>query len=243
MQTSSSLLYAIDSGNSSAKYSIWDISNQAWITTHKALEELSIQTVPPTANLIYSRVGSFFPDILSKWPTEPLEINSDIKIPFKTLYDRAQIGPDRIAAIAGAFAQNPTCNTLIIDAGTCITFDVLTEKHGHLGGIISPGLRMRSRAMHEFTGKLPLVQQPQVKWHLDTPYPTNTKDAMVLGAFKGWTAEIQAEIDLFLQQFPEGLVYLCGGDAPYFEAKSKNRIFAAPLLVFEGMVHLWTWNR
>jgi len=63
------------------------------------------------------------------------------------------------------------------------------------------------------------------------------------GAFQGWTDEIQAEIDRFLQQFPEGLVYLCGGDASHFEAKAKNRIFAAPLLVFEGMVYLWTWNR
>ena len=243
MHTSPSFLYAIDSGNSSAKYSIWDIENQTWITTYKELEELNINSVPPSAQLVYSGVGATLPAILSQWPTEPLEINADIHIPFQTRYDRAQIGSDRIAAIAGVFAQNPSCDALIIDAGTCITFDVLSQKQGHLGGVISPGLRMRSQAMHEFTGKLPLIQHTSIKPKTEGSYPTNTKDALARGAFQGWTDEIQAEIDRFLQQFPEGLVYMCGGDASHFEAKSKNRIFAAPLLVFEGLVHLWTWNR
>lgn len=113
----------------------------------------------------------------------------------------------------------------------------------HRGGPISPGLHLRAKAMHSFTGQLPLVNLNEFDLKSLPTFPSNTKEALVLGAYTGWKNEIQAHITQFKKQNPDGFVYLTGGDAQYFEANPKNRIFAAPLLVFEGLVHLWKWNR
>ena len=85
-------------------------------------------------------------------------------MPFKTLYKTPKtLGADRLALVAGAVFGFPNKSVLIIDVGTCITFDFVDSKKKYLGGSISPGLQMRLNALSNQTSALPLVRlsEPQ----------------------------------------------------------------------------------
>ncbi len=82
-----------------------------------------------------------------------------LRVPFKNLYETPKtLGVDRIALAAAAIEQYPKKNVLVIDAGTCITFDFINSEKEYLGGAISPGITMRYKALHNFTSKLPLLE-------------------------------------------------------------------------------------
>ena len=243
MNTSSTLLYAIDLGNSSSKVSLWNEEMDKWEWTQEPVERLTLDEAKSGAPLVVCSVSNKIPRIVSEWTGPTLSLGAETNLPFNSEYDRNGWGSDRMAAVAGAFYLNPKADCLIIDAGTCVTFDYLDSIRGHLAGPISPGLNLRAKAMNAYTGRLPLVTFEDLKPNHLNPFPKTTQDALILGALGGWNVEIKKGIERFKKQKPEGIVYLTGGDSRYFEANPKNRIFAAPLLVFEGMVHLWKWNR
>jgi type III pantothenate kinase len=243
MKSNPSLIYVLDVGNSAAKVGLWNEATQCWDYTHASIDFLTEADAESGFPLIICSVSSEVPRIVRQWKGRVLELGSKTALPFSSEYDLSQWGPDRMAAVAGAFSKKKKCNALIIDAGTCITFDYLDSNRGHYGGPIAPGLHLRAMAMHKFTGRLPLVTLENEDLSCLTTSAKNTQEALILGVFEGWKNEISERIKHFKKQNPKGIVYLTGGDAQYFEANPKNRIFAAPLLVFEGMVHLWKWNR
>ena len=86
--------------------------------------------------------------------------DNGLKIPVKNNYTTPDtLGSDRLANAIGAFTISPNRNNLIIDAGTCLKFDLINSENNYLGGSISPGLKMRAKALHTFTDKLPLVEE------------------------------------------------------------------------------------
>jgi len=238
-----SLIYALDVGNSIAKVSLWNEESERWEWTHKSAEVLTLSDAKSGAALVLCSVTKAMPEIVSEWEGAILTLGADTLLPFFSEYDRQNWGSDRMAAVSGAFSRNNQTDALIIDAGTCLTFDYLDSKRGHRGGPISPGLNLRAKAMHAFTGRLPLVDFDNLDPSQLSQFPKSTEEALALGAFRGWKDEIKESIARFKKQKKEGIVYLTGGDSHYFEANPKNRIFAAPHLIFEGMVHLWKWNR
>jgi type III pantothenate kinase len=151
----------------------------------------------------------------------PLPIQNNYKTP-KTL------GKDRLAAVIGAyFLEKQTIKqpTLVIDAGTCITFDFInTEskiKGIYEGGSISLGLQMRFKALNQFTAKLPLFE-PNEK--LPTPIGKSTEEAMQSGVQFGLLSEIKGIIDFYQNQISINNntnkelhtklnIVVCGGDA------------------------------
>ena len=81
-----------------------------------------------------------------------------VNTPFKNRYASPEtLGMDRLALATAAFYHNKEGNTLVIDAGTCITYDLVTAQEGYLGGAISPGVSMRYKALNAQTSKLPLL--------------------------------------------------------------------------------------
>jgi type III pantothenate kinase len=141
------------------------------------------------------------------------------------------LGVDRWAnAVAAAsFVQGRAA--LAIDLGTCITYDLVTTEHGLVGGIISPGLRMRSRAMHAFSARLPEGEAPE-----DTPLiGTTPNPCLASGAHHGIRAELRQVIAELKQQHPDLGVVLTGGDAPRFARALENGIFAHPYLTLLGL--------
>lgn len=180
-------------------------------------------------------------------PGEPLHwlfLDGQTPVPIQKEYDTPHtLGADRVAAAVGASFLYPGEPCLILDLGTCITADWLTADGTFRGGTISPGLRMRLRAMHAFTARLPLLTidrgNPPDWPRLDA---RNTQEAMLSGALNGMRLELEGVIMEYRRQHPEGRVLLCGGDGPLFESRLKPPIFAVPPLVLWGLNRILHYN-
>lgn len=161
-----------------------------------------------------------------------IRLDENTSLPLKNAYQTpATLGKDRLACAVAANAIFPGKNVLVIDAGTCIKYDFVTAKSVYLGGAISPGLRMRLKAMHTFTAKLPLI-----RFAAEGPLVgRNTRESMLSGALNGALAEIEGMISRYRKEYGSLNVILTGGDMPFFEKRLKSRIFAAPHLVMQGL--------
>ncbi len=166
-------------------------------------------------------------------------LTAALPLPIKNLYATPKtLGVDRIAGVCGANQKFPGINCLVMDAGTCITYDFLDAKGNYHGGGISPGLKMRLQAMNAFTAKLPLVDV------ISNPplIGTTTETCLQSGAINGMIQEINGIISLYQQKFEDLKVILCGGDASFFENQLKGPIFAIPELVLSGLNSILIYN-
>ena len=141
------------------------------------------------------------------------------------------LGYDRIAAAVGAALLYPKQDRLVVDAGTCITYEFVDRFDNYLGGGISPGVDMRLRSLNSFTSKLPLVEKT-------TRIPLtgrSTRGCIVSGTLGGVVGEVAHTVNLYREAYPDLAVILCGGDARFFEKKLKGPIFVCPKLVLIGL--------
>ncbi len=149
------------------------------------------------------------------------------------------LGPDRLAAAVGGNTLFPGEPVLVIDAGTCIKYDMVAG-NAYLGGIITPGIVMQAKAMHTFTGKLPLIQPLPA----DRPALTgnNTHESMLSGIINGSLASMEGIIAQYLSAFPDLKVVLTGGQMHFFDKRLKYSIFALPNLVGVGLNEILDFN-
>jgi len=166
-------------------------------------------------------------------------LSSGTKVPFKIDYDTPHtLGPDRIAAIAGAVELRPGNPCLVIDAGTCIKFDFIDQHKVYRGGSISPGIDMRFKALNAFTGGLPMVEFDQNVGLIGK----STKTCLQSGVLYGVIAEIDGVIGQYSQYFDGLNIIICGGNTNFFESKIKGAIFAVPHLVLLGLNGILEYN-
>jgi type III pantothenate kinase len=228
----------IDFGNTLQKFAIFDgktlLEKQSYqgIVVQQLVDYLDEKG--PFDAIILSSVARHSPEIekiLSE--TVPLVIlDENTPLPVKNLYlTPATLGKDRLAAATGANALYPGKNVLSIDAGTCITYDFLTENAEYLGGGISPGIRMRFRAMNAFTGRLPLVEPEEFSRLIGR----DTQESLLSGVLNGVMEEITGIIRLYTEQYKDITVVITGGDLEYLHNKLKINIFAVPDLVLLGL--------
>ena len=152
-------------------------------------------------------------------------------VPFKNKYRSASLGIDRIALVAGALTLSHNKPAMVIDAGTCITYDYVNQEGEYLGGAISPGLDMRFKSLHTFTAKLPLVEAVNsANW-----IGNDTPSCMQSGVLNGIIGEINGFIEVYQEHHPDLQVFITGGSANYFESKIKETIFAVPELLLVGL--------
>jgi len=163
-----------------------------------------------------------------------------LQLPFKTTYTTpATLGQDRIALLAAGQEQFQNNPFLLIDLGTCITYDFMDASQVHHGGAISPGFAMRYRALHQQTGKLPLLDF-EVS---NSPTGTSTNEAIHAGVFYGILSEIEGQIAYYTKIAPTLTVILSGGDAQKLSEKIKKAIFAQPNFLALGLYKIWTLNK
>ena len=115
---------------------------------------------------------------------EIITLTDNIPLPFKIDYNKGQVGSDRLVAVASAMREKPNQNCLVIDIGTCITYDIITSDNIYHGGPISPGINLRFRAMNEYTEKLPLIenyQQATINKQYENIICNSTKECLVSG--------------------------------------------------------------
>ena len=166
-------------------------------------------------------------------------LSHDLKFPFTNLYATPHtLGVDRLALITAAFYDFPNKNVLVIDAGTCITYDFVSSKNEYLGGSISLGLEMRFKALHTFTAGLPLIR-PSSKAEL---VGDSTKTSMQTGVENGLIHEISGVIKEYNANFQELTVVLTGGDLNFLSKRLKNSIFANPNFLIRGLNLILTHN-
>ncbi|MGB2316775.1 MAG: type III pantothenate kinase, partial [Flavobacteriaceae bacterium] len=139
---------------------------------------------------------------------------------------------------AAATQQYPNTNTLIIDAGTCITYDFVDANSQYLGGAISPGLQMRYNALHNQTAQLPLLQPSDTNSYIGSTTDTSIHSGVVHGIVQ----EIQGVISTYSSDYLDLTVILTGGDANFLLKQFKISIFANSNFLLEGLNFLLDYN-
>ncbi len=228
----------LDFGNTLSKIGIFygdKLIDKVVFDKEKTLEELEkiIQFHNPGRSILSSVIhhDEKVEELLRKH-TQFYLLNLDTKLPFLNAYGSPEtLGHDRLALVAGLSKQFPREDSLVISIGTCITYNFLAKNNAFRGGAISPGVHMRFKSMHEFTSKLPLVEK---EGHLSIlGYDTET--SIRSGVINGIAAEIDGMIDLYKNQYGNINAVLTGGDAPFFESRLKNKIFADANFLFKGL--------
>jgi type III pantothenate kinase len=156
------------------------------------------------------------------------------KLPIHINYKQAEsLGQDRIAAAVAAADAFPKKNVLIVQCGSCICYDYLSSDGTYHGGAISPGIEMRFKALHTFTGNLPLLEKTP---NLPEFIGKNTEESMLSGVLNGMIKEVDSMIEEFKQQINSDLlVVLTGGHAIFFDKYLKNSNFAVSDFVLKGL--------
>lgn len=232
---------AIDVGNTKTKIGLFKEDRLESTKTFDSFSDLNQFLVEINVNeSIISSVNTSYDKIIKELPSlqRPILFNNETSLPFINQYKSTTIGLDRLGAVAGAQILYPTHNILVIDLGTCITYEFLEQGKTYHGGAISPGMNMRFKSMHNFTARLPLVEAET----MDDWISNSTEGAMLSGVVHG----IQAEIDAYIQEveskFAPLTVIITGGDAKFFESKIKATIFAIPELVLMGLNAILRYN-
>ncbi len=165
-------------------------------------------------------------------------------VPLQNAYATPQtLGADRLAGAVGAAYLRPGLPTLLIDAGTALKLDLVAGDAYH-GGSIAPGLRMRLRALHTFTGKLPLLELPEPADAVQL-IGDSTASSLLSGVLNGAVAEVTSLVAAYRQRYPGLGLVLTGGDAPYLQprlAPTLGHIFVVPELVLIGLDRILRYN-
>ncbi|QSS98112.1 type III pantothenate kinase [Psychroflexus sp. ALD_RP9] len=163
------------------------------------------------------------------------------QFPFKNNYKTpSTLGLDRLALVTAAVNEFPQKNSLIIDAGTCVTYDFIDRTKVYHGGAISPGLHMRFKAMHTFTDKLPLLTIKELNKNL---IGNTTETSMQVGALIGLVNEIDGFINDYLSDYEDLTVILTGGDHQILSTRLKNSIFATSNFLVKGLNFILEYNK
>lgn len=238
-------------GNTAIKYALFEANECSYIQSATIASTDEIENFYHWINN-QSEAHCIISTVLEKEKTEeivsniskhkPLFLTSDLPLPILMGYTTPEtLGPDRLANAVGAFDRFPNQNSLIIDMGTCLKFDYITDENKYLGGAISPGLSMRFKALHTFTGKLPLINQYKPTEIIGS----TTKESITSGCLNGMIAEIKQTIQEYKKMFGNINTLLTGGDLTYFEKvefSQKNTIFADPLLTLRGLNKIADYN-
>lgn len=181
-------------------------------------------------------------ELLQLLPFEFLYLENGVDLPVKNGYETPHtLGLDRLAAAVGAYGIAGSGPVLSIDLGTCITFDFIDAEHVYRGGAISPGLQMRFQAMHAQTARLPKVDFTE-KEAIPELVGKNTLLGMKSGVYYGIKHEILGVISQYLSEHTGLKVFICGGDAKFFESLTKGHIFVIPNLVLHGLNRILIYN-
>ena len=200
-----------------------------------------VKNNPNVSEIVVSNVGKLnindFSFIENRHKLFFVDRNSSF--PFHNKYQsKATLGIDRMILAAGAVLKFPNQNRLIIDAGTCITYDFITAQNDYLGGAISPGIRLRYEALHTFTSKLPLLENQMP----DNFIGNSTNNSIHSGVVNGIIYEIDGFINQYQLDYSNFIIILTGGDAEFLAKRFKNTIFANPNFLLESLYQTYQYQ-
>ncbi len=236
----------IDVGNTFVKIAVFDRNTLQYKKSCEkedfleTLQDIS-DAYPKINDAIVSSVGNFSEGELTeiKERFKVFVLTTKDKVPFINKYATPDtLGVDRMALVSAAAVQYPNKNVLIIDVGTCITYDFLNSENEYLGGAISPGITMRYQSINTFTEKLPLLE-PKTPFNF---IGDATESSIHIGIIQGVLNEIEGFISLYNGKYEELTIILTGGGAHYLLDSLKNDIFASSNFLLEGLNYILEHN-
>ena len=236
----------IDIGNTNVKLGVFSLFSKVYFTTissskfekttkqilckYRDIDKIILVSVSNLDISFLERTGS---------NKEVLILDHNFEFPFVNNYESPKtVGLDRLVLISAAYSKFPGKNVLVIDAGTCITFDFIDSNHNYNGGSISPGLNMRYMSLNEHTNKLPLLNPKLPK---DFKGVT-TDESIHSGVVFGIINEIDGVIELYNKKYDDLTVVLTGGDADFLSKQLKSTIFVFSNFLLEGLNFLLESN-
>jgi type III pantothenate kinase len=236
---------AIDIGNSRVKAAVFEGDKCVSLAVFDKGEIISeIRKITNENNILTGIISNVaaLSDIQWVQLNEILDfqvVSSASKVPFKNTYKTPKtLGVDRIALVAAAVAKFPKKHVLVIDAGTCITYDFVTKEATYLGGAISPGIKMRYQSLHAFTENLPLLDV----FESNNFMGTSTEESIISGVLTGVQKEIKGFIEDYQQEYLDLTVVLTGGDTKFLSKQFKSSIFANQNFLLEGLNEILKFN-
>ena len=227
----------LDIGNTRIKLAVFQehtIVEHKITSSHKVEKEIAkMRKKYAIANVILSSVGEIKHNDLEELNEfkNVVILDHTVKIPFNNNYKTPKtLGVDRIALVSAAIQQYASHNVLVIDAGSCITYDFVDRQKTYFGGAISPGINMRYQSLNMFTANLPKLEKSEFSL-----IGGDTNSSIHSGVLKGILYEIDGVIAEYQHKFPNLTVVLTGGDTNFLAKKLKSSIFANPNFLLEGL--------
>ncbi len=236
---------AIDIGNTRTKAALFEENRLLKTFVIEKIDwKKSIATIlhenTKITTIVVSSVGNVTKKDFEEWENRYEVVFLDVhsKFPFTNLYQTPNtLGIDRMLVASGAVLQHPNRNRLVIDAGTCITYDFVNASNEYLGGAISPGIHLRYEALHTFTAKLPLLTMEHPNYFIGN----DTKTAIHSGVINGVLNEIKGFITAYEEEYSNFIIILTGGDSEFLANRLKNTIFANPNFLLESLYETYQY--
>jgi len=255
------MLLVIDVGNTNTVFALhngsdwvssWRSSTEAtrtaddhavWLGTLMRLEgiELSaikgciISSVVPQAKFNFRNLSRRYFDAEPMFVGEP---ETKLGVPIR-IRRPEQVGADRLVAAIGAH-QIYQGAKIVIDSGTATTFDIVGPDGGFEGGIISPGINLSMRALHDAAAQLPriAIQKPA---HV---IGQDTVSAMQSGVFWGYVDLIDGLVRRVKAEYSAPLAVIAtGGVASLFEGASETIDHFDQSLMEVGLLEVYRRNK
>ena len=229
----------IDIGNTLVKYAVFNNDQLVEILKTSEIETGKANTLIKEFDIKNVIISSVRKEMNWNLDVEVIHLSHKTSLPINLNYKTPEtLGKDRIANIVAVSEEYPNKNAVVIDAGTCITYDFINKNKEYLGGRISPGLEMRYKSLNEFTELLPkLSVSGESKFIGD-----DTDSSILSGVEQGVLSEVDSLISVFRKENEDLIVVVTGGDTFFFENALKNSIFADQNLVLKGLNIILKYN-
>jgi type III pantothenate kinase len=233
------MILTIDVGNTRIKGAVFEdnVLLESFVfvkTEHEKNIQNILKKYEKITHLVVASVGYLEKDSFLHYNNSLIVhfISHNDPFPFINHYATPQtLGIDRMVLAAGATIQFPKQNRLVIDVGTCVTYDFIDEKDVYLGGAIAPGLRLRYESLHNYTAKLPLLESKSP----DSFIGRSTAESIHSGVVNGFVYEIDGFIDEYKAHYSNFIIILTGGDTDFLAKRLKNTIFANSNFLLESL--------
>jgi type III pantothenate kinase len=242
------MLLAVDVGNTRIKVAVFEdgILLERFVFPELELQKkisIILKNFENVTDLVVASVGNIEKSAFLSFEKQ-LKIHfitHETVFPFQNKYKTPHtLGIDRMVLASGAVLQFPNQNRLVIDAGTCVTYDFIDSEDNYLGGAISPGIRLRYESLHNYTAKLPLLTLENYEESLNGLDNQNfigksTQESIHSGVLNGLANEIDGFIGQYQEQYSNFIIILTGGDAEFLAKRLKNTIFANSNFLLESL--------
>jgi type III pantothenate kinase len=242
------MILVVDVGNTRVKVAVFEKDTLLdHFVFQKELLEKKIATIlkkhESLTDLVVASVGNVEKEVFMSFEKQLKVhfISKDTPMPFENRYATPKtLGIDRMVLAAGAVLSFPEQNRLVIDAGTCITYDFINSKNQYLGGAIAPGIRLRYAALNNYTANLPLLtladyQKHEISDDCSGFIGNSTEQSIHIGVLNGVVHEIDGFIEQYRKEYSNFIIILTGGDTDFLAKRLKNTIFANSNFLLESL--------